>query len=71
MRPYWTRKAAGERLGVSTSSVDQLANRGYLVKVPLPGFSSRVVVTAESIDAYEDQLAARARRLQLVEGAIA
>lgn len=70
-RPYWTIRATGERLGMSTSSVHKLARTGFLVKMRLPGFERRVVVTAESIDAYEALIEAQARRLALVEGAIA
>lgn len=70
-RAYYTLRATAERLGCSRTSIDRLARQGYLVKVPLPGFSRRVVVTAESIAAYEELVAQQARRLQLVEGAIA
>jgi hypothetical protein len=68
--PFWTVQATADRLGLSASSVARLAQRGQLVKVAHPGIR-RVTITADSIDAYEAALMARARRLEVIEGAIA
>lgn len=68
--PLWTIKATAERLGVSSSSVDRLAQRGELEKIHHADIR-RVVITAESIDAYEERVLARARRLAVIEGAVA